>query len=96
MRSREGDWVTVDDILDHCDTHYRNPKASVMATLKEKWNQDWCESKLENRRRYFRMKSPHGIEIPCFQSRSAVAAHSNGVSISRQSPCCSISDPLSS
>ena len=57
MRSREGDWVTVDDILDHCDTHYRNPKASVMATLKEKWNQDWCETKLENRRRYFRMKS---------------------------------------
>ena len=56
MRSREDDWVTVDEILEHCETHYRNPRASVTATLKEKWNQDWCETKLENRRRVFRIK----------------------------------------
>ena len=56
MRSRDGEWVTVDEILEHCETHYRNPKASVMATLKEKWNQDWCETKMEHRRRFFRLK----------------------------------------
>ena len=45
MRSRDGEWVTVDEILEHCETHYRNPKASVMATLKEKWNQQSaCET----------------------------------------------------
>lgn len=52
--TRQSDWVTVDEIIANCKTHYKNPKPSVMATLKEKWNQDWCESKVEGRKRYFR------------------------------------------
>ncbi|PLS15062.1 hypothetical protein CVD28_24600 [Bacillus sp. M6-12] len=56
MKSKRNKWVTVDDILEHCETHYKKPKTSVMATLKAEWNQDWCESKIENRKRYFRMK----------------------------------------
>ncbi|MFF2531233.1 hypothetical protein ACFVS2_20235 [Brevibacillus sp. NPDC058079] len=55
LRKNDG-WVTVDQILEHCETHYSNPKPSVMATLQARWNQSWCESKFENRRRYFRIK----------------------------------------
>lgn len=55
--TKQGAWVTVDEIIEQCETHYRNPKPSVLATLKEKWNQDWCESKIENRKRYFRFHS---------------------------------------
>lgn len=50
------DWVTVDDILEHCETHYKQPKPSVMATLQEKWNEDWCESKKIGTKRFFRMR----------------------------------------
>ncbi|MCQ2009235.1 hypothetical protein NOM01_04405 [Sporolactobacillus sp. STSJ-5] len=52
---REG-WVTVDQILEVCETHYASPKPSVMATLQATWNQSWCETKKEGRLRYFRMK----------------------------------------
>lgn len=47
-------WVTVDEILEHCETHYSRPKPSVMATLQAHWNRSWCESKVEGRKRYFR------------------------------------------
>ncbi|MBP1309185.1 hypothetical protein JOD82_002205 [Paenibacillus sp. 1182] len=60
--SRTEGWVTVDQILEHCETHYSNPKPSVMATLQASWNQSWCETKLENRRRYFRFKFPETKE----------------------------------
>jgi hypothetical protein len=56
MKRQNGKWITVEEILEHCETHYKNPKPSVMATLKEKWNSTWCETKMENRKRYFRMK----------------------------------------
>lgn len=52
------DWITVDDILEHCETHYKNPKPSVYATLKAKWNESWCETKTENRKRFFRYRMP--------------------------------------
>jgi hypothetical protein len=57
MRSIEGEWVTVDKILENCKTHYKNPKRSVTSTLQEKWNQNWCETKVEKRKRYFRIKT---------------------------------------
>ncbi|MDQ0361610.1 hypothetical protein [Breznakia pachnodae] len=49
-------WVTVDDILEHCETHYASPRPSVMKTLQEGWNTSWCESKKENGKRYFRFR----------------------------------------
>ena len=54
-RRNEG-WMTVDEILEKVQTHYSNPKPSVMATLQANWNKDWCESKVENRRRFFRYR----------------------------------------
>lgn len=54
-RSNEG-WMTVDEILEQVQTHYSNPKPSVMATLQAHWNKDWCETKVEGRKRYFRLK----------------------------------------
>lgn len=57
MRIRKrGKWVTVEEILEHCEVYYANPKPSLMATLQANWNQPWCETKLENRKKYFRFK----------------------------------------
>lgn len=53
---RRKDWVTIDEILEHCETHYAQPKPSLSRTLVEDWNQDWCEVKVVNRTRYFRYK----------------------------------------
>ena len=53
---RNDGWMTVDEILEKVQTHYSNPKPSVMATLQAHWNQDWCETKIEKRKRYFRLK----------------------------------------
>lgn len=56
-RKKKSDgWVTVVEILEGCETHYANPKASVQSTLQAHWNSDWCETKIENRKRYFRLK----------------------------------------
>lgn len=51
---KRGKWVTVDEILEHCETYYANPKPSLMATLQAHWNREWCETKVENRKRFFR------------------------------------------
>lgn len=56
-------WVTVDEILQHCETHYMSPKPSVMQTLQAKWNRDWVESKKQNGKRYFRYKYSEGEEL---------------------------------
>lgn len=53
---RRRDWVTVDDILNHCETHYAQPKPSLVSTLKADWNKNWCEIKVEDGERYFRYK----------------------------------------
>ncbi|WP_438312270.1 hypothetical protein [Sporosarcina sp. FA9] len=49
-------WMTVDEILDLVQTHYASPKPSVTATLQAHWNNDWCETKVENGKRYFKYK----------------------------------------
>lgn len=41
---------------DYCETYYSNPKPSLNSTLQAKWNSDWCESKVINRKRYFRIR----------------------------------------
>jgi len=50
-------WVTIDKILEDCETHYRNPKPSVMATLKKSWNRAWCETMWVDGKFCARMKS---------------------------------------
>ncbi|MFF7118516.1 hypothetical protein [Lysinibacillus capsici] len=49
-------WATVDEILEYVQTHYSSPKASLTATLKETWNAEWCEWKIEKRKTHFRYK----------------------------------------
>ncbi|MBC1209489.1 hypothetical protein HBP99_15010 [Listeria booriae] len=49
-------WLDVDTILEDCETYYATPKPSVTATLQASWNTDWCETKKEGRKRYFRYK----------------------------------------
>ncbi|WP_240909090.1 hypothetical protein [Bacillus paralicheniformis] len=53
---KHGQWASIDEILNHCETYYSNPKPSLSATLQAKWNNDWCESKIEKRKKYFRIK----------------------------------------
>ncbi|MEH6892268.1 hypothetical protein V7024_21900 [Bacillus sp. JJ864] len=48
-------WASIDEILTYCETHYANPKPSLIATLQAKWNSDWCECKRENGKMYFRI-----------------------------------------
>ncbi|AQS42431.1 hypothetical protein LSG23_20415 (plasmid) [Bacillus velezensis] len=55
-RRMRGKWATIEEILNHCETYYSNPKPSLNATLQAKWNSDWCESKVVNRKRYFRIR----------------------------------------
>ena len=53
------DWVSVSDILDNvekCNKYYARPRPSLMSTLRESWNLDWCEHKKEGRSVYFRHK----------------------------------------
>lgn len=50
-----GEWAALNDILDHCETHYASPKSSLAAALK-KWECDWCESQIINGRLHFRIK----------------------------------------
>lgn len=49
-------WVSVDEILNHCETYYAHPKPSMIATLKADYNADWCESKIINGKLHFRYK----------------------------------------
>ncbi|MBL1227131.1 hypothetical protein [Enterococcus sp. BWR-S5] len=47
---------TIDMILEHCETHYSNPRPSLVATLKQEWNRDWCEISRYNGKTYYRIK----------------------------------------
>ena len=38
-------WVTIDDILKNCKTHYANPKQSLVKALRE-FEGSWCDSKV--------------------------------------------------
>lgn len=58
LSEHHGTWFTADAILESCETHYKNPKQSLTATLQEKWNQEWVETSVIDRRRHFRSKLP--------------------------------------
>lgn len=51
-RRMRGKWATIEEILNHCETYYSNPKPSLNATLQAKWNSDWCEYKVVNRKNF--------------------------------------------
>lgn len=48
-------WATMAEILEHCETHYASPKASLAAAMKT-FESDFFETKTENRKLYFRLK----------------------------------------
>lgn len=48
-------WVTINEILDHCETHYAAPKPSLSKALRD-FEHDWCEVKKEGGRLWFRAK----------------------------------------
>lgn len=53
---RRGEWTTIDEILEVCETHYSNPKPSLSATLRKPWNADWIETRKNGRKLEFRYK----------------------------------------
>ncbi|MBC1798506.1 hypothetical protein HCA55_17340 [Listeria booriae] len=50
-------WMSVNQILESCETHYAKPRPSVMQILRFDANKTWCESKKVGRTCYFRYKS---------------------------------------
>lgn len=49
---KENGWSTIDNILDNVEEvnrHYASPKASLKATLKEKWNKNWIMVRQEEK-----------------------------------------------
>lgn len=53
----KGGWATIQEIIDNVDTYYAVPKASLANALLH-YEMDWCEVKIENRKRHFRSKEP--------------------------------------
>lgn len=49
-------WMTVDQILESCETYYAKPRTSVMQILRFDDNKTWCESRKVGRVCYFRYK----------------------------------------
>lgn len=54
--------ATIEEILNHCETHYAQPKPSLAATLMADWNRDWCDVFIEDGERYFRIKNEGMIQ----------------------------------
>ncbi|MBG9694203.1 hypothetical protein ABD91_26085 [Lysinibacillus sphaericus] len=49
-----GDWLTVDEILKHVETHWARPKPSLAADLRMSQNTNWCEFKKVGRENVYR------------------------------------------
>jgi hypothetical protein len=52
---RVGDWRSINDILDHCETHYRSPKPSLAQAL-IKFEHEWCECRKIGRKNHFKIR----------------------------------------
>lgn len=48
-------WHTVDAILEHCETHYSNPKPSLAQALIA-FESEWCEMQIIKRKRHYKIK----------------------------------------
>lgn len=55
IEEEDGGWRTINEILEYCETHYQNPKSSLAKALQD-FENDWCESKKENGKLFFRHK----------------------------------------
>ena len=55
---RQKEWVSINDILDHCETHYGSPKSSLASALL-KFENEWCEVEKIGRRNHYRMKEKY-------------------------------------
>lgn len=53
---RYQNWISIDELLNNVETYYKNPKTSLIATLKAEWNKDIFEMKKEERVTYCRLK----------------------------------------
>ncbi|OMF76657.1 hypothetical protein [Paenibacillus glucanolyticus] len=51
----KGDWVSLDTILEYCETHWSSPKPSLSHSLRN-FEYNWCESKKVGRKTVFRIK----------------------------------------
>mgnify|MGYP001281113076 CR=1 FL=1 len=49
-----GEWTTLDEILNHCETHWASPKPSLAQSIR-KFEMDWCETKKEGRKVLYRI-----------------------------------------
>ncbi len=58
---KAGDWRSIKEILDHCETHYASPRASLANAL-QKFEGDWCETKKERGSLYFRCRGETASE----------------------------------
>ena len=58
-RTRNGEWLTITEVLEDCWTHYHTPKQSLSNALL-KIESDWCEAKKINGRWHFRFKNCKG------------------------------------
>ncbi|MEJ8547091.1 hypothetical protein [Brevibacillus borstelensis] len=52
---RTGGWHSIREILDHCETHYASPRASLAKALQE-YEAQWCEKKKEGGKLHFRFR----------------------------------------
>lgn len=48
-------WVSIDKILEHCETHYARPKPSLVNALM-KFEKDWCEARKIGGKWHFRYR----------------------------------------
>ncbi|MFE8701066.1 hypothetical protein ACFYKX_10715 [Cytobacillus sp. FJAT-54145] len=55
LRRKPRKWFSLNEIIEEVHTHYHSPKSSLAQALLS-LEKDWCETKLENRRRYYRYK----------------------------------------
>lgn len=53
-------WISIDAILEHCETHYSNPKSSLAKSLID-FENDWCESKKIGRKMHFRFRYKESV-----------------------------------
>lgn len=60
--TKENQWRTLKDILDHCETHYASPRASLAKALWQ-FEAAWCERKKEGGKLYFRARLLEGSEM---------------------------------
>lgn len=60
LESRGDEWTSIAELVRHVETHYKNPKPSLTATLLMPHNSWWCESARNGAVRYFRMRKDDG------------------------------------